>query len=264
VLDSVGKLVRRFSSTDKPEEINPRELNIPTYWIRPPQVLSSRPGMHRWLWDLHYPPPAVARREYPISAIARDTPLSPQGPRALPGEYTVKLTVGGQTYSQPLTVKMDPRVTTPPEGLRQQFEMATSLSQALRQDYDALQQVKRARALLKTLLEPRQALPGALADDVDALEKKLGNLEGVAGEFGARARTDTLAGMNSGLAHLYEVVDSADAAPTSQAIATFAELQQSLSSLLARWNELRSRDIGALNQKLRAANLPAVDVSTEK
>jgi hypothetical protein len=142
--------------------------------------------------------------------------------------------------------------------------METNLSEALRKDYDALQQVRKARAQLRTLLEPRRALPGALAEDVNALEKKLEDLEGVAGGFGARPRTDTLAGLNSSLATVYEMVDSADAAPTSQAVATFAELQQSLSAVLARWNETKSRDLDALNQKLRAANLPTVDVSSEK
>jgi hypothetical protein len=56
VLDSAGKL-GRFASTDKPEEVNPQELEVPLYWVRSPQVLSAQPGMHRFAWDLHYPPP---------------------------------------------------------------------------------------------------------------------------------------------------------------------------------------------------------------
>ena len=171
----------------------------------------------------------------------------------------MKLTVGGETYSQPLTVKMDPRVTTPADGLRQQFEMEAKISDALRQDYDVLQQVRKARAQLTNLV-PRA---GAMADEINALEKKLGELEGVAGEYGSRARTDTLAGLNSSLTTVYEIVDSADAAPTSQVGATLAGLQPSLSSLLARWNEIRSRDLDALNEKLRAANLPPIDLSSE-
>jgi hypothetical protein len=260
VLDNAGRLVRRYASIDQPEQIDPKELNIPTYWVRPPQVLSTAPGMHRWVWDLHYPPPATLKKEYPISAIPRDTPLSPRGPRSLPGQYTVKLTIGGQTYSQPLTVKMDPRVTTPADGLRQQFEMETKISSALGQDFDALQQVRQTRSQLTNVV-PRA---GAMADEINALEKKLGELEGVAGTYGSRARTDTLASLNSSLTTVYEMVDSADAAPTSQAVATIAELQQSLSSLLARWNEIKSRDLAALNQKLKVANLPPIHVSTQK
>ena len=36
----------------------------------------------------------------------------------------MKLTVDGKTLTQPLTVKMDPRVKTPPAGLKQQFDLA--------------------------------------------------------------------------------------------------------------------------------------------
>jgi hypothetical protein len=260
VLDAAGRLVRRYASSDKPEEINPKDLNIPTYWVRPPRVLPASPGMHRWTWDLHYPPPAVLHREYPISAIAHDTPLSPAGPRALPGEYTVKLTAGGQTFSQPLTVKMDPRVTTPANGLQEQFEMEMKIADALRQDYDALQQVRAVRSQLKSLLVPSRPLAAPLIDDINALEKSLSALEGTAGGFGVRARSDSFAALNSSLATVYEMVDSADGQPTSQSVATFRDLQQSLPPLLAKWDEVRAHALPALNQKLRQANLPEVQI----
>ncbi|HTX38822.1 MAG TPA: hypothetical protein VME43_27535 [Bryobacteraceae bacterium] len=112
ILDSTDRLVRRFSSEDKPEPISP-EVNVPTYWIRPFQPLSAAAGMHRFLWDLHAAHQAGGggRRgfEYPISAVPHDTP-GPQGEWMPPGTYTVKLTVDGQSYTQPLVVKPDPRV----------------------------------------------------------------------------------------------------------------------------------------------------------
>ena len=112
ILDAQGKLVRHFSSADKPE-ISQEELEkqlIPLYWIRMPKILPASAGMHRWVWDLHYPSPASSRHEYPISAVPYDTPRSPLGPLAVPGEYTAKLTVNGHTFTAPLTVKIDPRV----------------------------------------------------------------------------------------------------------------------------------------------------------
>jgi photosystem II stability/assembly factor-like uncharacterized protein len=262
VFDDSGKLVRRFASTDKPEEINPRELNVPEYWVRPPRVLAASAGMHRWVWDLHYPPPAVLKRDLPISAIPHDTPLAPQGPSALPGDYTVKLTAGGRTLSQKLTVKMDPRVITPPEGLAQQFDIATKIAGALEQDYDALQQVRSVRAQLRNLLMPAKSLPSDAAEAINALEKTLRALEGGPGEYGQRATSDNLAGLNSCLGTVYEMVDSADTAPTSQAVATLHDLQRSLTPLLTKWDEMKARDLPALNQKLRSANLPEVQISS--
>ena len=63
-----GKLVRRFASTDKPEAVDPKALAIDPDWIRPPQILSANAGSHRFVWDLHYPPPD-GPRSYPISAV---------------------------------------------------------------------------------------------------------------------------------------------------------------------------------------------------
>jgi photosystem II stability/assembly factor-like uncharacterized protein len=130
IFDSARKLVRRFSSDDKPEVTLPeleRELHVPTYWVRLPKILSGEAGMHRFVWDLHYPPPDGGRRDYPISAIYHDTPRYPLGPVALPGAYTVKLTAGGQSFTQPLIVKIDPRIKTPQSGLAMQFHLATRI-----------------------------------------------------------------------------------------------------------------------------------------
>src|SRR5262249_37420386 len=107
VINDKGEVIRRFASNDKPEPVVEQELDVPTYWIRPPQPLPTAGGMQRFVWDLHYPAPAGTRRSYPISAIYRDTPSEPLGPAVLPGTYTVRLTVAGRGYEQPLTVRMD-------------------------------------------------------------------------------------------------------------------------------------------------------------
>ena len=130
VLDGSGELVRRFTSEDVPEPMLEGQ-QVPPLWVRPPQVLSAEPGMHRFVWDLHYDRPAGVRQRYPISAIAGYTPAEPRGPMALPGEYTVRLTVDGTSYSERLRVKMDPRVLTPEAGLRQQFELSMRIKRAL-------------------------------------------------------------------------------------------------------------------------------------
>ncbi len=104
ILDASGRPVRRFSSADKPEPLDEKELNIPTYWVRPPRTLSAAAGFHRFIWDLHYPPPAALSRgrDYPMTAIYQDTPRHPLGPWVLPGQYTVRLTAGATTSTQPL------------------------------------------------------------------------------------------------------------------------------------------------------------------
>jgi photosystem II stability/assembly factor-like uncharacterized protein len=137
VLAAGGRLVRHYSSDDEPEPVNEKELNVPTYWLRPPIVLPASQGMHRFVWDLRYPAPSAARHEYPISAIHGDTPREPLGVLAVPGIYTVKLTTNRRTYTQPLTVRLDPRATITQIGLTQQFTLATRIVDMMNQSFMA-------------------------------------------------------------------------------------------------------------------------------
>ena len=250
--DAAGKLVRRFSSDDKPESVNANELNIPTYWIRPAKTLATSAGMHRFVWDLHYPPPDVLEHDYPISAIYHDTPRYPLGPSILPGEYRVKLTVDGQSYTRPLTIKMDPRVKTGIDGLRQQFELEIKIADALHRDYVALQEVRSVREQLKKLNLP----------DTSPLEKKVAAIEGTEGfQYLSTPDGRSLARLNGGLAQLLGDVDGADAAPTSQALAMFGELDAALRKQLDDWQEIKSKDVPALNEQLKKSGAAEVKIS---
>jgi hypothetical protein len=102
ILDPAGESVRKYSSEDKGPAVNPETLNIPAYWVRPYEPLSTAAGMHRWIWDLRPTPP-------PRPAGAGGGGGRGAVPMVLPGIYTVKLSVGGKTYTQSLVVKMDPR-----------------------------------------------------------------------------------------------------------------------------------------------------------
>jgi photosystem II stability/assembly factor-like uncharacterized protein len=264
IFDKANRPVRRFSSNDKPEPLEENALPYPTYWVRPPRVLAAKAGMQRWSWDLHYAPPEGARR-YPMTAIYQDTPSEPNGPTVLPGDYTVKLTVNGKTYTQPLTIKMDPRVKTTPEGLAQQFDIAFKSYESGQQIREAQAQIRNLRRQLATLKE--RAGQGALAGSVTALDKKAADLEGAGtGGFrgaggGAGAGGElTLARLSGEFSSLMSLVEGADVKPTTQAAAAFQEARNNLASLFGRWNEIKEKDVKALNSQLQAANLPPLEV----
>ena len=157
ILDQAGKLVRRFSSADSLEHML-SGTNVPSYWIRPPQRIATSAGLHRFIWDLHYPDPKNISFDYPISAIPHSTVKEPRGPWVLPGIYTVRLTVDGREFTQKLAVKMDPRVTTTAAGLEQQFRLSMQLYEAMAshptQAEDQLKPVY-------TLLQETDAAPSA-------------------------------------------------------------------------------------------------------
>jgi photosystem II stability/assembly factor-like uncharacterized protein len=104
IMEPAGETVRKYSSEDKGPTVNTETLNIPAYWVRPFEPLSTAAGMHRWIWDLRPAPP-------PRPAGGGGGGFGGRGavPMVLPGIYTLKLSVGGKSYTQPLVVKMDPR-----------------------------------------------------------------------------------------------------------------------------------------------------------
>ena len=263
ILDADNHLVRRYSSTDKPEPLekiaaaNP----IPMYWVRPQQILSAEKGMHRFVWDMHCPPPEAVNREFPISAIVHDTPQLPLGAWAMPGTYIVKLTVDGKAYTQPLTVRMDLRIKTSDADLRKQFEMEAGIVQGMDQSFEALQQV---RSLRQQITDRTGRVKGALADSLTALGKQAAQLEGASqGAFfgvppGGK-QPENLSTLNQHFGQLLGVVDSADAAPTTQASAVYLELEGSLGRLLSQWKALRDSDVAALNASLKKAHMEELD-----
>jgi hypothetical protein len=173
-LEESGKVVRRYSSEDKPPLLNPNDLEIPTYWIRPTQVLSTHAGMHRFIWDLHYGP-APAPEFIPMTAIVNDTPAEPTGPWAMPGKYKVRLTVNGVVQEQPLTLRMDPRVTTSRRGLAMQFEMGMGSWNAAHRAAVIESEIAAVRAQNKNTHESPSILD---VQHREALEKKLAALLG--------------------------------------------------------------------------------------
>ncbi len=250
ILDPTGKLVRRFSSADRPEPVDPKTLVIDPRWVRPPQILSAAAGSRRFVWDLHYPPPE-GPRSYPISAVYHDTPPQPQGPAVMPGTYTVKLTVNGRSYTQPLTVTMDPRVPTPADGLKQQFELSMRCYDGMREARTALAQIRAVRKQLGEL----KAKAGPTAEAAAAMDTKLAALEGAPGgrRGGAAARGAGLGRASAALGRLLAVLQAADATPTTQAAAAVGEARKELDGLLSRWGELRDGDLKKLNEQLKQA-----------
>ena len=121
ILDQNNKLVRKISSTDTSYAIPP--LNIPLYWVRPQQMLSSKAGGQRFLWDMRYEP-LNEPVSYPMTAVKNNTAPEATAPWVMPGRYKIKLTANGQTTEQSLEIVMDPRVKTSVKDLQRQHDLS--------------------------------------------------------------------------------------------------------------------------------------------
>ncbi|HEU4643617.1 MAG TPA: hypothetical protein VFS44_14265, partial [Gemmatimonadaceae bacterium] len=250
ILDATGKLVRRFSSADSAPPVDTTAIPIPTYWLRPPRIPSAEQGMHRFVWDLTYPAPEAFSYGYPISAIAHDTPRVPQGALVLPGRYTVRLTVAGQSYERPLVIRMDPRIRTPLAGLREQFALATRITDAMHRSFQGAMEVRALRAKLDTA---RGGAGDELAKEIERVSAQAAAIERGRGEGdGAASSSPGLVRLNGQLASLLESVEESDAAPTPAMAAAVADLERALGEQLARWTALRSGGVRALDARLRA------------
>jgi photosystem II stability/assembly factor-like uncharacterized protein len=227
ILDAAGKPVRRYSSTDRNENPTEATAPVPLYWYRAPQTLSGAAGMHRFLWDIHYQPipgGGGGRGGLPIAAVPHDTVPAPSGPWAPPGQYTVTLTVDGKSHTQPLTLKMDPRVTTPAIGLAQQFTLSKQLYDAIIDAQKTLEEIRARRA----------ALSGEAAAALQALEGQPG------GRGAAADGPDTFNSVIGSMNQLMGLLQGADATPTTQLVAAVNLRRAALTKLKTRWNALKT------------------------
>jgi photosystem II stability/assembly factor-like uncharacterized protein len=198
ILDAAGKVVRRYSSDDPAQNPTAANAPVPLYWYRAPHPLAKTAGLHRFTWDVHYQSlTGIGGRGaggLPIAAVPYDTVPVPIAPWAAPGQYTVKLTVDGTSSTQPLTLKVDPRVKTAALGLQQQFTLSKQL-------YDGMQQAQQA------------------AQRVRASNEKL------AGDL-----TTAVQNMNQ----LLQLLQGADVTPTTQLVAAVGQRTADLKKLLAQ------------------------------
>jgi photosystem II stability/assembly factor-like uncharacterized protein len=260
ILNLQGETIRRYSSLDKAEAIDEKEINVPLYWIRPFQALSATPGVHRWVWDLRGESPKVLSHQYPIAAIYQNTPREPRGSWALPGSYKVRLTVNGQAYIQPLQVKMDPRIKTPPPSLAEQNHLSNEIVKLLDQDYESLSEVK---GLRKEVAGRRTGATGPIAAALESFDNDLGALEGSHHGGGPRSGpTDgqSLTSLNGELSEILNIVNGTDAEPTTQATRTVSKLREESEEIQKRWLALKGKRLTALNQELKRDSAPMLVV----
>jgi photosystem II stability/assembly factor-like uncharacterized protein len=222
ILDAAGKLVRRFSSLDKPYPIP--AVNIPLYWIRPQQILGAGKGSHRFVWDMHYTP-FNEPPSYPIAAVYQNTAPDPTSPWVMPGNYTVKLTVDGQSFTQPLRINMDPRVKTSAVALKQQYDLSMIC-------YEGKQQ---AKATLESIAAIRNKLKGNTSQA--ATDKALAALETT-----PRGSQDmSFSRLENSFGTLLNILQDTDMPPTTQAVKAVQEAAAQLKTLLREYETLKKK-----------------------
>ncbi len=279
ILGAGGNVVRTYSSTDPvlspsaasdPVAYNrmcqatPTAPNcsVPLYWAAPEMEISTQAGMHRVWWDMRYDPVATdgGGRARGSNAVPHRTYPSINAPWATPGSYTVRLTVGGQTYTQPLALHLDPRVQTSAADLATLARLTDEMydgAVAARTTYD---QARDLVAQLATLsgdgIPEFKAQVEALAPAAVAGGGGGGGRRGGGG--GGAAVAPTLQSTSASMLAAAMAMQAADVAPTAREIAACAAARAQSSTVMAQWTRLTTTGLAALNTKRKAASLPLI------
>ncbi len=254
VFDAAGKLVRSLSSKEKKEAEQPPE------WpdqVKEVTTIPAAAGMNRYAWNLRWEPPVK------IPGAFYSGP-GPQGPLAQPGQYTVKLTVGSQSQSQPLEIVPDPRMKgLNPDDLKRQFELALQVRDANTDLHRAVNQIRQLRSELKALrtrFENDAALK-SLVDHADALNKKMASVEEELIQVNMKGSEANLAfpnKLNEQFDTFSWIVQAGDGAPSRQQYEVFKMLTGQLDRQLEAWKQIMASDVPAFNQMVKANNVPAL------
>jgi photosystem II stability/assembly factor-like uncharacterized protein len=109
ILNGSGGVVRHVSSADPQTPVEPNTLVVNAVWQRAQEPPSAAAGMHRYVWDFRPDPPAGGGRGRGGRGGGGGGGGRGGPPPVAPGNYSVRLTVNGQSFTQPLVVKPDPR-----------------------------------------------------------------------------------------------------------------------------------------------------------
>jgi hypothetical protein len=183
----------------------------------------------------------------------------------VPGQYQVRLTLGGESQVAPIQLKLDPRVNIPQADLVQQFNMLMQIHEQLNSVYDAVNQIQDVRAQVAGLKRrlPENASTKPIASSADDLEKKLVAVRDQFVNLTISANEDSLAyppQIDAKLAYLAMDVGTADAAPTEPEQLQFEKLKRQSAELLSRWDDLQRRDLAAFRKLTSESNLSTVVV----
>lgn len=232
ILDSRGALVRKYSNPGHPHA-----------------------GMNRFVWNIRYP--GIPNPEGSDSDFG-----TPDGPEAVPGNYQVRLTVGDKNETQPLEVKLDPRVNVSAEDMQKEFDHQIKLRDEISKASEGVKEMREVRsqleALTKRLANNAQAKDVvAKAKDVDkqveTLEEAITGWKVTPNRYSLNyppATDDKLAMLN--------FYGGTTGAPNEPAEQVLQMLSGEIDEALHKWQVVQNKDLSELNELMRKQNIPSI------
>ena len=213
---------------------------------------TKRRGLNRAVWSMQVKPPRVPR----AATLAGS---ATQGPRVVPGTYTVRLTKGGETIETKLEIGVDRRASYGPAERKEQFDAAMR-AHALFNDMSAL--VDRIDAARAAAAERAKALRegDALGNKVRAAIQKLDAVKmkivatkeggAITGEERIREHLDTV----------YGALISWEGKPARYQVERIEVLRRELADVAGEFDAIQSKDLASLNEELKGRRIPPIPI----
>jgi photosystem II stability/assembly factor-like uncharacterized protein len=270
-LDSTGKSIRKFTARAPRPQPSPQpgaaQLTAPPEQLPPateeegffggaPARVTTDAGLNRFVWDERY---AEATRFPGMILWAGQT----QGPRVVPGNYQVKLTVDGQTMTESFEVKSDPRLSTTAADYAKQLDLSLKIRDKLTETHNAIIQIRDVKKQVDDLVKRVGPQSKPIADGGNALIRKMTEVEEALYQTKNQSSQDPLnfpIRLNNKLAALMGVVARSETPPNDQSIEVYNDLVRQIDAQLAKLAQIMKTDVPAFNQLVKDQNIPAIVV----
>src|SRR5437867_6366606 len=261
VLDAKGNVVRHLTSAAPTPVREAARAPMERFWLAPPSALPANIGLNRATWDLRYGPPRAFAHRFVFNGNPGVTPMAPEGPLALPGLYTIRLTVEGKHYTQPLTVERDPRSRVSRAAVAAQHALVMRLYAGLEATWADFKPVAALRGAVAKIA------PDDTVSEIGKAAKTLvTTLDSIAGDslkdareiWEARPVAWSFVDLNSEFGLELNVQDNADHAPTRAALAVARASCDDLARLVGRWRQFVRADLVRFNQLLSRHGIGAI------
>ena len=210
-------------------------------------------GLNAFEWDLRYP--NAQRIDGVVTRGDQEV-----GPKALPGSYTVELTVDGVTYETAFTIERDPRIEASPAELRDQFDFLMEIRNRLDRMNKAVIDIRAINSQIDALF-PDEVRNIELRENASALKIALLRIEQSFVQVNAEARKDLHANpvaLNDKLYRLSNFASRVEAAPTPTQQEMLIDFSEPVEEMLAEFDRLTLEEIPRLNQALLAQGYPGI------
>ena len=249
ILDANNKMVRHVNSDQKTPTYPP--LPIAERWLAKPSVLETSPGMHRYSWNLRWGGSGEG-----TDSDDDDGWGAPRPPRIAPGDYTLKLTVDGKTFTQPLKVAMDPRSPATPQILAQQQKLGLQMYGEAIQTRKVLTDMDVVTKKLAALKPQVQSSHPELISQITAIESAMKAIK--SGTPGPPGTISGLTAASAALASALRGVEGGDRTTPSQVLEIYRLADEAAKSCLADWQKLQNGALAELSRSSQSQGLPAV------